>query len=699
MMVSVKDEGFSPNAMKILRTRYFMKNEKGEFIDKKPSDLFRRVADYIASAEKTKEEQKKWADRFFEAMMAREFMPNSPTLTGAGRDMCLSACFVLPIEDSMESIFDAVKNAALVHKEGGGTGFDFSQLRPKGSFVRKTQGVASGPVSFLKVIDAATEAVKQGGTRRGANIGLLRVDHPDIEEFVTMKRDGRTLNNFNISVAITDEFMKALKRDGEYSLYNPYLKKKTARKKARDIFKLIVESAWAVGDPGLIFIDRINQLNPTRELGPISATNPCGEQPLHPYESCNLGSINISNFYSPGHPDEIDWERLAGIIEMAVRFLDDVIDVNRYPLPQIAEMTRANRRIGLGIMGWADLLLKKKIRYDSTEALALAEKVISFMRQTADQESEKLGELKGNFPNIDLSIYKGKKRRNATVLTIAPTGTISRLAGCSSSIEPIFAFEFVSKILDGEIKDVHPLYEEWKKEHPGEPLPDYFVTAHDIPYDGHIRMQAAFQKYVDNSVSKTINLPNQATFEDVEKAYLLAYDLGTKGITIYRDGSKAEQVLYAGTAAKQKLIPRERPVSLPSITDKIKTGLGNLYVTITFLDNKPFEVFTSIGKSGYSTMADAEAIGRLISLALRSGVDPKEVILQLKGIGGSEPVFTEGGLVQSIPDAVAKVLERHLGEVKENRRDFLKDTCPMCGATLPDEKCPVCPNCGWTRCS
>ena len=698
-MVSVKDEGFSPNAMKILRTRYFMKNEKGEFIDKKPSDLFRRVADYIASAEKTKEEQKKWADRFFEAMMAREFMPNSPTLTGAGRDMCLSACFVLPIEDSMESIFDAVKNAALVHKEGGGTGFDFSQLRPKGSFVRKTQGVASGPVSFLKVIDAATEAVKQGGTRRGANIGLLRVDHPDIEEFVTMKRDGRTLNNFNISVAITDEFMKALKRDGEYSLYNPYLKKKTARKKARDIFKLIVESAWAVGDPGLIFIDRINQLNPTRELGPISATNPCGEQPLHPYESCNLGSINISNFYSPGHPDEIDWERLAGTIEMAVRFLDDVIDVNRYPLPQIAEMTRANRRIGLGIMGWADLLLKKKIRYDSTEALALAEKVISFMRQTADQESEKLGELKGNFPNIDLSIYKGKKRRNATVLTIAPTGTISRLAGCSSSIEPIFAFEFVSKILDGEIKDVHPLYEEWKKEHPGEPLPDYFVTAHDIPYDGHIRMQAAFQKYVDNSVSKTINLPNQATFEDVEKAYLLAYDLGTKGITIYRDGSKAEQVLYAGTAAKQKLIPRERPVSLPSITDKIKTGLGNLYVTITFLDNKPFEVFTSIGKSGYSTMADAEAIGRLISLALRSGVDPKEVILQLKGIGGSEPVFTEGGLVQSIPDAVAKVLERHLGEVKENRRDFLKDTCPMCGATLPDEKCPVCPNCGWTRCS
>jgi ribonucleoside-diphosphate reductase alpha chain len=698
-MVSVKDEGFSPNALKILKTRYFMKNEKGELVDKKPSDLFRRVADYIASAEKSPAERKKWADKFFELMMRRDFLPNSPTLTGAGRDMCLSACFVLPIEDSMESIFETVKNAALVHKEGGGTGFDFSQLRPKGSFVHKTQGVASGPVSFLKVIDAATEAVKQGGTRRGANIGILRVDHPDIEEFITMKRDGKTLNNFNISVAITDEFMQALKHDGYYWLYNPYLKKKTAKKKARDIFKLIVESAWASGDPGLIFIDRINQLNPTRELGPITATNPCGEQPLHPYESCNLGSINVSNFYDPEKPDEFDWDRLAETIEIAVRFLDNVIDVNKYPLPQIAEMTRANRRIGLGVMGWADLLIKKKLRYDSPEALAFAEKLASFMRQKAEAESEKLGELKGSFPNIEKSIFKGKKRRNATVLTIAPTGTISRIAGCSSSIEPIFAFEFVSKILDGELRDVHPLYEAWKKEHPDEPLPDYFVTAHEISYEGHIRMQAAFQKYVDNSVSKTINLPNKASLEDVEKAFLLAYEMGTKGITIYRDGSKAEQVLYAAAKDKPKLIPRERPLTLPSITDKIKTGLGNLYVTITFLDGKPFEVFASIGKSGYSTMADAEAIGRLISLALRSGVDPKEVILQLKGIGGSEPVFTEGGLVQSIPDAIAKVLERHLGEVKENGRDFQRDICPVCGATLPDEKCPVCPNCGWTRCS
>lgn len=698
-MVHIKDEIFPPNAIKILKTRYFMKNEKGELIDKKPSDLFRRVADYIASAENKPAERQKWADRFFEAMMARDFLPNSPTLTGAGRDMCLSACFVLPIEDSMESIFETVKNAALVHKEGGGTGFDFSNLRPKGSFVHKTQGVASGPVSFLKVIDAATEAVKQGGTRRGANIGILRVDHPDIEEFITLKRDGKTLNNFNISVAITDEFMQALKHDGYYWIYNPYLKKKTVRKKASDIFKLIVESAWASGDPGLIFIDRINQFNPTRELGPITATNPCGEQPLHPYESCNLGSINVANFYDPTRPDEFDWERFAGMIELAIRFLDNVIDVNKYPLPQIAEMTRANRRIGLGVMGWADLLLKKKLRYDSPQALEFAEKLAAFMREKADQQSEKLGELKGSFPNINRSIYRGKKRRNATVLTIAPTGTISRLAGCSSSIEPIFAFEFVSKILDGEIRDIHPLYESWKKDHPDEPLPDYFVTAHELSYEGHIKMQAAFQKHVDNSVSKTINLPNKASTEDVQKAFLLAYELGTKGITIYRDGSKAEQVLYAAAKDKPRLIPRERPVSLPSITDKIKTGLGNLYVTITFLNDKPFEVFTSIGKSGYSTMADAEAIGRLISLALRSGVDPKEVILQLKGIGGSEPIFTEGGLVQSIPDAVAKVLERHLGEVKKNNRDLMREVCPVCGATLPDDKCPICANCGWNKCS
>ena len=689
---------FTENALKILRARYLMRNEEGEFLDKEPADLFRRVARYIASAEKTKKDQEQWAEKFFDALMARDFLPNSPTLTGAGRDMCLSACFVLPIEDSLDSIFETVKNAALVHKEGGGTGFDFSRLRPKGSFVKRTQGIASGPVSFLRVIDSATEAVKQGGTRRGANMGILRVDHPDIEEFIRMKIDGKSVNNFNISVAATDVFMEAVKADGSYEITDPYHKKVVAKKKARPIFDLIVESAWAVGDPGLIFIDRINAHNPTRGVGPIRATNPCGEQPLHEYESCNLGSINLSHFFSPRAKDLFDWDRFGGTIALAVRFLDNVIDVNKYPLPRIEEMTRANRRVGLGVMGWADLLLRMRIRYDSVAATKLAEKVMAFMRKESVAASAKLAEERGNFPNIAKSVYKGKKMRNATVLTIAPTGTISRIAGCSSSIEPVFAFEFTSKIIDGEIKDVHPIFEEWKKAHPKEPLPEYFRTAHEIAPEWHTRTQAAFQKHVDNSVSKTINFPNKASVKDVEKAYLLAYELDTKGITIYRDGSRAEQVLYKASP-DAKLHPRDRPITLPSVTDKIKTGFGNLYVTISFYNQKPFEVFTSIGKSGYTTMADAEALGRLISLALRSDVDVKEVISQLKGIGGSEPIFTEGGLVQSIPDAIAKILERHLGTVQGNSKDIYQTICKICGATLPDEKCPVCPNCGWNRCS
>jgi len=689
---------FTENALKILRARYLMRNEKGEFLDKDPADLFRRVAQYIASAEKTKKDQVKWAGKFFDAMMARDFLPNSPTLTGAGRDMCLSACFVLPIEDSLDSIFETVKNAALVHKEGGGTGFDFSLLRPKGSFVKRTQGIASGPVSFLRVIDSATEAVKQGGTRRGANMGILRADHPDIEEFIRMKIDGKSVNNFNISVAATDVFMEAVKADGSYDIVDPYHKKVVAQKKARPVFDLIVESAWAVGDPGLIFIDRINARNPTRGLGPIRSTNPCGEQPLHEFESCNLGSINLGHYFSPGSKDLFDWEGFGRTIALAVRFLDDVIDVNKYPLPQIEQMTRANRRIGLGIMGWADLLLRMQIRYDSPAATRLAEKVMAFMRRESVAASARLGEERGSFPNIDKSVYKGKKMRNATTLTIAPTGTISRIAGCSSSIEPVFAFEFTSKIIDGEIKDVHPIYEEWKKAHPKDPLPAYFRTAHEIRPEWHVRTQAAFQKFVDNSVSKTINFPNKAEVKDVEKAYLLAYELDTKGITIYRDGSRAEQVLYK-PSPEAKLHPKDRPITLPSVTDKIKTGFGNLYVTISFYNQKPFEVFTSIGKSGYTTMADAEALGRLISLALRSDVDVKEVISQLKGIGGSEPIFTDGGLVQSIPDAIAKILERHLGTVQGNSKDIYQTICKICGATLPDEKCPVCPNCGWNRCS
>jgi ribonucleoside-diphosphate reductase alpha chain len=691
-------QGFTENAMRILRARYFMRNEKGDFLDKVPSDLFHRVASHVASAERTAAERKTWTKAFFGIMMARDFLPNSPTLTGAGRGMCLSACFVLPIEDSMESIFATVRNAALVHKEGGGTGFDFSRLRPSGSFVQRTQGVASGPVSFLKVIDAATEAVKQGGTRRGANMGILRVDHPDIEPFILMKKDGKSIANFNISVAATDAFMDAVRKGTSYVIHDPYRKRAIDRKDARKVFRMIVESAWAIGDPGLIFIDRINQGNPTPGLGPIEATNPCGEQPLHAFESCNLGSINVANFFAPAGEDRFDWDRFATVVAASVRFLDDVIDVNKYPLPEIEKMSKGNRRIGLGIMGWADLLIKMGIRYDSDPATAFAEKLAAFLRARATEESRRLAAKRGSFPNIAKSIYRGRKMRNATVFTIAPTGTISRIAGCSSSIEPVFAFEFTSRIIDSKIKDLHPLYQEWKEKNPGRPLPEWFITAHDVPPEGHIRMQAAFQKHVDNSVSKTINLPHGATLKDVEQAYILAYELGTKGITIYRDGCREEQVLTKSGAEKR--LPDERPDTLSSVTDKIKTGFGNLYVTITFFNQKPFEVFTSIGKSGYSTMADAEAIGRLVSLALRSGVDPVEVVNQLKGIGGSEPIFTEGGLVTSIPDAIAKVLERHFGSAKAPVRDLDRAaTCRQCGATLPDEKCPTCPNCGWSRCS
>jgi len=690
-------EGFSENALKILKARYFKKNEEVELIETRQSDIFRRVSGFIAEAEKDKEAKQKWEEIFFQAMMRRDFMPNSPTLTGADRGLCLSACFVLPVEDSLEDIFETVKNAALVHKEGGGTGFDFSRIRPQGSFVKKTQGIASGPVSFLKVIDSGTEAVKQGGTRRGANMGVLRVDHPDIKDFITMKSDGVTAQNFNISVAITDSFMQALKDHETYDLIDPRTGDTVGKLEAREVFDMIVDHAWKNGDPGIIFIDRVNQKNPTAVQGPIRATNPCGEQPLHDYEACNLGSINVSNFFKKDAADQFDWDRFKEVIHMGVRFLDNVIDVNLYPLPQIDQMSKANRRIGLGIMGFADLLIKRKLRYDSEDALTLGKKMAKFLKTEAVKASQALAAEKGSFPNIEQSIYKGKKMRNAAVLTIAPTGTISRIAGCSSSIEPIFAFETISRILDSEIKDLHPQYREWKDLHEGETLPPYFITALEIHPRDHIKMQAVFQEYVDSAVSKTINFSNEASREDIAEAYMMAFDMAVKGITVYRDGCRAVQVLNKVESEHPK--PQDRPDALPSTTYKISTGLGRLYITITYFENKPFEVFCSIGKSGYSTMADAEAIGRLTSLALRSGISADDVVSQLKGIGGSEPTFHNGNLIHSIPDAIAQVLEKQTGKVFINKQDLNTVNCPMCGATMPDEKCPVCPVCAWTKCN
>ncbi len=690
-------ENFPDNALKILKARYFKKNADGSFLEKKPSDLFSRVSKYIAKAEKTEKEKKKWEKIFFESMMNRDFMPNSPTLTGADRGMCLSACFVLPIEDSLENIFETVKNAALVHKEGGGTGFDFSRIRPQGSFVKKTQGIASGPVSFLKVIDAGTEAVKQGGTRRGANMGVLRVDHPDIREFITMKLDGRTAQNFNISVAITEKFVEALKKESLYDLIDPSSGKSSGKMEAKEIFDLIVDSAWRNGDPGLIFIDRVNKLNPTRLQGPIRATNPCGEQPLHDYESCNLGSINLSNYFKEDGKDQFDWDRFAKSINMGVRFLDNVIDMNIYPLKQIDEIAKSNRRIGLGVMGFADLLIKRKIKYNTNKARKFGENIARFLKKEATIASEQLAVERGSFPNIEKSVYKGKKMRNATILTVAPTGTISRIAGCSSSIEPVFAFKIISKILDGEIKDYHPLYQEWEEKNEGKEIPDYFVTASEISPQDHLKMQEMFQKSVDSAVSKTINFSNSASRNDIADAYFAAFDMQIKGITVYRDGCRATQVLNKMDQGDSPQ-PMDRPDSLPSTTHKISTGLGRLYITITHFNYQPFEVFCSIGKSGYTTMADAEAIGRLTSLALRSGISAADVVSQLKGIGGSEPTFHNGALIQSIPDAIAQALEKHIGEVSLKNSDVNSINCPMCGATLPDEKCPTCPNCAWTRC-
>ncbi len=690
-------ENFPENALKILRARYFKKDEKGTLLESKPSELFRRVTRFVAQAEKSDADRKLWEENFFQAMMRKDFMPNSPTLTGAGRQMCLSACFVLPIEDSLDGIFETVKNAALVHKEGGGTGFDFSRIRPAGSFVRKTQGIASGPVSFLKVIDAGTEAVKQGGTRRGANMGVLRVDHPDIRHFITMKRDGVTAQNFNISVAITDSFIQAIRDKSEYDLINPMDGSLAGRASAQEIFDLIVDSAWSNGDPGLIFIDKVNRLNPTAAQGPIRATNPCGEQPLHDYEACNLGSINLLNLYDPKEPDGLNWDRFRQIIQLGIRFLDDVIDVNLYPLEKIEKMAKANRRIGLGVMGFADLLIRLGIAYASEEARAMGRKIVSFLKEEAVMASRRLAEARGSFPNIERSIYKGQTMRNAAVLTIAPTGTISRIAGCSSSIEPIFAFQVISKILDSEIVDIHPLYKEWQEKHPGEEQPAYFVTAQEIDPIDHLKMQAVFQEHVDSAVSKTINFPNAATREDIASAYLQAFSMEIKGITVYRDGCRAIQVL--NKAGEDKPKPMGRPEAIPSTTHKISTGLGNLYITVTYFLKRPFEVFASIGKSGYSTMADAEAIGRLISLALRSGISTEEVVNQLKGIGGAEPIFSNGQLIQSIPDAIAKVLETHVGKVNTRHQDINSLQCPICGSSITDEKCPTCANCGWSKCN
>jgi ribonucleoside-diphosphate reductase alpha chain len=557
------------NAMEVLNQRYLLKDETEKIIET-PAQMFTRIAKAVAEVDKKYHQNPKESETvFYEIMTRLEFVPNSPTLFNAGTPLGqLSACFVLPVEDSLEGIFGSVRNTAIIEKSGGGVGFNFSHLRPKGDIVKSTKGVASGPVSFMRVFDMATEVIKAGGKRRGAMMGILRVDHPDILEFITAKQTPGFLSNFNVSVAATDEFMKAVEEDDEYWLVNPRNREKTGKLWGREVWNLMVKSAWASGDPGVVFIDEINRHNPTPGVGRIESTNPCGEQPLLPYESCNLGSINLSKMVEDG---KINWEKLKETVREAVHFLDNVIDANRYPLEETDAVTRANRKIGLGVMGFADMLIKLKISYDSEEALALGEKLMKFIEEQGHKKSIEIGEERGSFPNFDKSIYEGKYKamRNSTVTTIAPTGTISIIAGCSSGIEPIFAISFIRNVLSGtRLFETNPLFEVIAKERGfysadlleniaktgsaqniegvPEDIKKLFVTALDIAPEWHVRMQAVFQKYTDNAVSKTVNLPSEATVEDVRKVYDLAWKLKCKGVTVFRYGSKPEQVLYVG---------------------------------------------------------------------------------------------------------------------------------------------------------
>jgi ribonucleoside-diphosphate reductase alpha chain len=729
----------TPNSLKVLEKRYLKKNEEGKVVEN-PAALFSRVARTIAAADlkygKSEAEVVLLEKDFLSLISSLDFLPNSPTLMNAGRRLGqLSACFVLPVEDSMESIFDAVKNTAIIHKSGGGTGFSFSNLRPGGDIVGSTKGISSGPISFMTVFDTATEAVKQGGTRRGANMGILRVDHPDILGFITAKDNNSRFNNFNISVAITDEFMKAVKEDSEYDLINPRTKKVVRRLRAKEVFEMIVNHAWKNGEPGIVFIDRINKSNPTPKVGRIESTNPCGEQPLLPFESCNLGSINLAHMVREG---AIDYQKLKEVVWQAVHFLDNVIDVNRYPIEKIDEVTKANRKIGLGVMGWADMLIQLGIPYNSDGAIRLAEEVMGAVQREARNASAALAEERGVFPNYEGSIYDGKIRlRNATVTTIAPTGTLSILAACSSGIEPLFAVSFVRNVMEGtKLLEVNPYFEKvakgrgfWSRDlmeriaekgslrdfaEIPEDVKALFVTAHDITPMEHISMQAAFQKQVDNAVSKTVNFPHDASPQDVEDAYMFAYTLDCKGVTVYRDGSREEQVLSTGKTKKEaepvqvKIVPRKRPETIKGETRGMKTGCGNIYVTVNEDENgQVFELFTHMGKAGGCAASQAEAIGRLVSLALRSNIEPEVIISQLKGITCHEQTWTNGGKITSCSDAIGKALEKYLqrgekgnGNGGNGHSEIMRiGQCPECGGAVEHEGgCAVCHSCGFTKC-
>ena len=800
------------NALTVLERRYLVKDDHGKPVER-PQDLFWRVARTIAAPDRTygasDRAVESLAEMFFELMASRVWMPNSPTLMNAGRPLGqLSACFVLPVEDALSNgrsgIYDTLRAMALVHQSGGGTGFSFSRLRPKNDVVRSTMGVASGPVSFMKLYDASTDVVKQGGTRRGANMGILRVDHPDILDFIHCKDDLTQVTNFNISVAVTDAFMVALDAGKPYDLIHPRTGKVVGQLDARDVFKQIVHGAWKTGEPGVFYIDRANHYNPVPHLGSYEATNPCGEQPLLPYDVCNLGSINVGLFAKDG---DVDWEGLRTAVHLCTHFLDNVIDANKYPLEEIDDLAKRIRRIGLGIMGWADLLVRLGIPYNSEAGVALGRKLMQFLDEESKVASEKLAVQRGTFAEWERSIWgpdatcarnAGGERirplrrlRNCNLTTVAPTGTISIIAGCSSGIEPLFAVAFMRNQAGVLMPDVNEDFvaiakrEGWYSEDLMKQIAEaghihfdavpnqwqrVFVTAHDVTPEWHIQMQAAFQDFTDSAISKTCNFAHDATEEDVEQIYRYAYQLGCKGVTVYRDGARENQVLSTGSTAKkvveagkdalaealgriaeldtelhltkerlhdveaenlQRRAKRSRPDLLKGSTRRIESPLGTMYVTITEDDRgQPFEVFMSLGKAGGALMADVEAIGRLISLALRSGVPLPEIYRQLRGISSDRAVGLGPNKVMSVPDAIGIAIEKWMQDKQGVQQDLLAPApaapspvvpsaaastallfsgrspeqdfigaCPDCGSQLAFiEGCAKCHVCGFSEC-
>ncbi|MGW8265165.1 MAG: vitamin B12-dependent ribonucleotide reductase [Longimicrobiales bacterium] len=812
------------NARIVLEKRYLKKDEEGQPVER-PEVMFWRVAYTIAredarfgASEAAVEEVGR---QFYDLMTNGKFEPNSPTLMNAGRPLGqLSACFVLPVDDALSNgrsgIYDTLKSMALVHQSGGGTGFSFSKLRPTGDTVRSTMGVASGPVSFMTLYDSSTEVVKQGGTRRGANMGILRVDHPDIREFITCKDDTSRITNFNISVAITDAFMEALEKEEPYDLLSPRSGEVVGQEDPREIFDLIVHGAWKTGEPGVFFIDRANEFNPVPHLGSYEATNPCGEQPLLPYDVCNLGSVNLGKFveedfrWGDDPVEGVDWDGLRQVVHLSTHFLDNVIDANRYPLPEITDLANRIRRVGLGVMGWADMLVRLGLSYDSEEGVEMGRRVMAFLNEEARVASEKLAETRGVFPEWKKSIWGPDKTcardaagerirperplRNCNLTTVAPTGTISIFAGCSGGIEPLFAVAFMRNQAGSLMPDVNPDFVRLAKEQGWysdalmervateghihfEEVPEeiqrVFVTSHDITPEWHVRMQAAFQEHTDSAISKTTNFSNEAMEDDVREIYELAFRLGAKGVTVYRDGSRPEQVLSTGktgnssasadaversaelendladareelhrlhgelehlraeleerdrtaAAARQK---RQRPAMLRGRTMKMNSPLGDIYVTINEDDfGRPFEVFCTLGKAGGAAFADAEAIGRLMSLALRSGVPITSIRDQLRGISSDRAVGVGPNKVLSAPDAIGQAIERYLEEqagIQEElpistpapagvkptpaparytgHHEHFMGSCPDCGSgqMAYEEGCMKCHVCGYSEC-